>query len=146
MDSSTVYSKIKALHDWLIGQKIQTGIKLEGETLSWMSLDLVTPKEIPNKPGFYVVRLKKSESPDIVYIGETNNLRRRVNFFRGAIRRGTAPHSGGKNLRSELGSELAQFEICWITAGDVYVAKVFEWYLVLSFYKEHNRLPIGNKE
>lgn len=147
MNSETVYSKMELLYWWLNDRKLISNVILP-KSLSWMNLEGATGRRLPSKAGFYIVRLRKSpkDGSDIVYIGESNDLKRRIGFLRGAIRRGTAPHSGGKRLREKFGTTASQFEISWLVTVNVYTAKLFERYLILSFYKDHHQLPLGNNE
>ena len=143
MNSQILYSKIKLLRDWLKSQKYQSNVDLP-QPIPWMNLEVATGIHIPSEPGFYIARLTKDFN--IVYIGETDCLNRRIGFLRGAIKRGTAPHSGGRTLRKKFGADLFQFEICWLKTANDYTAKLFERYLVLSFYEEQKCIPIGNRE
>ena len=147
MNSKTIYAKVESLYKWLKDQKHTSNAVLP-RSFSWINLGDAIGSHVPSRPGFYVVRLRKppQDNSDIVYIGESDDLKRRIGFLRGAIRRGTAPHSGGKTLRSIFGANLSQFEIGWLVTANVYAAKLFESYLILSFYEEHHRLPVANKE
>ena len=147
MNSKTIYAKVKYFYKWLKDQKLTSNAVLP-KSFSWTNLGDAIRSHVPSRPGFYVVKLRKppQDNSDIVYIGESDNLERRIGFLRGAIRRGTAPHSGGKTLRTIFGATLSQFEISWLITANVYAAKLFERYLILSFYEEHHRLPVANKE
>ena len=147
MDSETLYSKIVLLSDWLRGQKYESNVELP-RSLSWMNLEWATGSHISAAPGFYVVKLVKVPSPgsNIVYIGETNYLPDHISALRGTIRTGKVTHAGGGTLREKLGTDLSQLEICWLKTFNVYAAKLFERYLILSFYEENGDLPIGNKQ
>ena len=147
MDSKTLYPKITLLSDWLRGQKYKSNVELP-RSLSWMNLERATGSYISAAPGFYVVKLVKApgHGSDIVYIGETNYLSDRISALRATIRTGTVTHAGGGTLRKKLGADLSQLEICWLKTLNVYTAKLFERYLILSFYEEEGCLPIGNKQ
>jgi len=147
MNSKTIRSKVERLYKWLKDQKLTSNAVLP-KSFSWINLGDAIGSCVPSRPGFYIVRLKQppQDNSDVVYIGESDNLERRIGFLRGAIRRGTAPHSGGKTLRSVFGATLSQFEISWLVTTNVYTAKLFERYLILSFYEEHHRLSVANKE
>jgi len=143
MNSQILYFKIKLLRNWLKNQKYESNMELP-QSLSWMNLKMATGIYISSEPGFYIVKLTKDST--IVYVGETDCLNRRIGFLKGAIKRGTAPHSGGKTLRKKFGADLSQFEICWLKTTNKYVAELFERYLVLSFYEREKCIPIGNKK
>ncbi|MFB0522312.1 MAG: GIY-YIG nuclease family protein [Candidatus Bathyarchaeia archaeon] len=143
MNSKSLYSRIVLLDNWLKNQEYKSHIELP-QTLSWMELQAATGRHIPRTPGFYIVKLR--DSSDILYIGKTDNLNRRISFLRGAIRTGTSPHSGGKRLRREMGADLSRFEIWWLETPNPQVASLFERYLILSFYEEQSSMPMGNAE
>ena len=147
MNSKTIQSKIELLYNWLKSQEFTSNIELTGAP-SWLKVEHTTGVYVPYNPGIYIVRLKKpvEKGSDIVYIGQTDDLNRRIGFLRSAIRSGTAPHSGGKRLRELFGPDLTQFEICWYKTTNVYAAKLFERFLIVSFIEEEERLPIGNKD
>lgn len=147
VNSETLYPKILLLSEWLRGQTYKSNVELP-QSLSWMNLEWATGSYISPAPGFYVVRLVKSSGhvSDIVYIGETTYLPDRISALRATIRMGTVTHAGGGTLRKKLGSDLSQLEICWLKTLNVYTAKLFERYLILSFYEGHGVLPIGNKQ
>lgn len=114
MNSKTVYSKIAIFFSWLKEQKLISDTILP-KSLSWINLGEATGRHVPSRPAFYILRLKSTkDDPDIVYIGESDNLERRIGFLRSAIRHGTSPHSGGKRLRKKFGSNLSQFDISWL--------------------------------
>lgn len=143
MNSEILYFKIKLLRDWLKSQKYESNVELP-QSLSWMNLKEATNKYIPSEPGFYIVKLAKNSN--IVYIGETDCLSRRIGFLKGAIKRGTALHSGGKTLREKFGADLSQFEICWLRTTNEYTAELFERYLILSFCEREKCIPTGNEK
>lgn len=97
MNSKNLHSKIEILHNWLRNQGLVSNVQLV-ESVSWLDLEKATETRLPQTPGIYILRLKKprKSGSDIVYIGQTDNLNRRIGFLRGAIRSGTAPHSVGK--------------------------------------------------
>lgn len=148
MNSKTMYAKVEPFFKWLKTQKLTPDAALP-KSFSWINLADAIGSQVPSRPGFYIVRRVRKppqDNSDIVYIGESNDLESRIDSLRGAIRRGTAPHSGGKTLRSIFGATLSQFEISWLVTPNVYAAKLFERYLILSFYEEHHQPPVANKE
>ena len=106
---------------------------------------------------------------DIVYIGESSNLKNRINALKNSIgkERGEGSHSGGITLgekkdkygKDGLSGEAVNYSICWIKTSEVerkqdlarkdagpYIAKLFERYLVYTFLITNGEKPIANKE
>lgn len=149
--------------------------KYKNENNTWVKLEESKPSKINELPGFYIVKIDKKykknpyytenkeyfEKTDIVYIGESSNLKNRISALRTSIGkdRGKGSHSGGITLGKELQGEESDYKIWWIYTSEKerkcdkdkkdqgpYLAKLFERYLVYSFLEKNKEKPIANKE
>ncbi len=170
MDSTEIFFYIKKFYDWLsVDTNKLHKFKLPNEC-NWQNLDEPI-KEIPTKcSGFYIIRKTieltyKKPNPildeyfkktDIIYIGESSkNLKNSISALKTSIRKSnkTKPHAGGVTI-SKFSVNKTHFEIYIIKTGDGekhmefggYLAKLFERYLVLTFFIVNSEKPIANKE
>jgi hypothetical protein len=113
---------------------------------SWKQFSKLKEGDIPEEPGVYVLRLDKTfgrlvGESDILYMGSTENLRKRLwgNYIKGR---------GGKTTKRihyyliSLGY-LDRVEVSWVKSGDY---KSLEEKLREEYEKDHHELPPWNRQ
>jgi len=176
MKINQLFKHIEDLYKWLNDVRgYNLNFKCKNENDPWHELESLLPINIEELPGFYIIKIKNKyrnnqcynnnkkyfEKTDIVYIGESTNLKNRISALRTSIGkdRGKGSHSGGITLGKELKGKKSDFEIIWICTSDIerkndehkkdqgpFLAKLFERYLVFSFLKINQEKPKANKE
>ena len=112
----------------------------------WINFSDVSKSKIPESPGVYILRLYKqfrrlNGYSDILYIGSTANLRRRI--YRNYIK-----SQGGlttQRIHRYLFSKgyLDKVEISWIISEKY---KETETLLLKNYEDEHHELPPWNRQ
>ncbi|WP_017980964.1 GIY-YIG nuclease family protein [Methanocaldococcus villosus] len=115
---------------------------------TWKKLSELREEDIPEKPGVYVLRLNKTfgrliGKSDILYIGSTKNLRRRIweNYIEGGEnQKGTA-----KRIHDYLTKKgyLNEVEVSWVIHENY---REVERKLREDYENDHHELPPWNRQ
>jgi hypothetical protein len=117
----------------------------------WANLVSLESASFPENPGTYAVsigrpiqRLLGIDNNGLLDVGESGNLRERIDKFRGAIGgdRNTA-HSAGRRFSMFLNPHfpLSSLKIRWITHATKDEAKLLESQLLTFYLRCHGELP-----
>jgi len=120
-----------------------------------------TKGEIEDKPGVYIVRWGSRDQPlsrllgeddkKIMYIGHSNNLKRRIgsDFIRPYYNKTTGPHAGiitlyYTGLMEKI--DLEELEVIWKYYESKKMAKTQEFYSLKSYVDVYGELPPVNRQ
>lgn len=114
----------------------------------WLGWDLLTILDVPYKQGVYAIRLKsgtkkrKIGASDLLYIGESNNLVRRIfGNYLGGIGGGAGSTTERINILLQLGENFENTEIGWVVTENDQERESLERKLIERYKYEHGEKP-----
>ena len=121
---------------------------LHGESITfirWLTLEQAS-REAPKERGVYVIRGKDGRlfdrvngESDIIYIGSSKNLRRRMKQYFKPIRKASSPTQRIKRF-----SELYQLEVAFAQTPDQEEPTFYEAIALQEYWTAHHEFPPVN--